>query len=589
MRYDLTPPPSHPAKGPLPYATSLTDSKADLFSADREMTWRLARANGWAAVGIGALAAVGVCIVQSPIAARFTARDVVASLAIPAAMMVPGLVLLWVAGRVRGGGRGAVIGALAAGVWLACTWLLLAAGILLAALRGGAGRADALLGAVGPVAALACLLIPAGKLVYHATRVLALGGRAGMRDQTSGLDVAITATDPDLWRLVARVSLLRLAGSCVLLAVAGACLAAALIQRPPPPPEPAPEGTVFEGDLYASHGVPGARRQQIVDTFDHEHLLRPEQRQQLDDLLRHVGALFDTLPAASGFAWGSFVQTKGSLAANPAGPVDREFEIPSVALISWRKGDPGFSASASNGFYSLLRGDTVWLTLTNGSESNREWSCAAVERWVLSIPRAGGRQPTREQVEALRQLVPVPEPPREEPIGPPPVLPALDAALLDDGTLRVQAPDGETRYFDPDGSPAVGPWSQRQAEAEAARPKLAWLPISPASPVVLGVLAIAGIVAAYRAIAESRPGRRGEPVQLTEAAARRLLVPQTVLSLVSALAVLVVAWHMSARNALPAGLLISMPAALLALAAAGWVYWTAIVLPGRAIALAREQ
>jgi hypothetical protein len=150
-------------------------------------------------------------------------------------------------------------------------------------------------------------------------------------------------------------------------------------------------------------------------------------------------------------------------------------------------------------------------------------------------------------------------------------------------------PDVGTRYLDTDGLMQEASWSQRQADAEAARPKLAWLPISPAWPMVLGVLALAGIVAAYRAISESRPGRRGEPVQLTEAAARRLLAPQTVLSLVSALAVLIVAWHAHTRNALPAGLLTSTPAALLALGGAAWVYWTAIVLPGRAIALARDQ
>src|SRR3954471_23969923 len=106
---------------------------------------------------------------------------------------------------------------------------------------------------------------------------------------------------------------------------------------------------------------------------------------------------------------------------------------------------------------------------------------------------------------------------------------------------------------------------------------------------VLCFLAGAGVVAVYRAIAESRAGRRGEPVELTDAAARRLLTPQTVLSLVGALAVMIVGWKVMASGALPHGVGTSTPAALLALAAGGWVFWTAMVLPRRAIDLARER
>src|SRR5205085_2589056 len=142
---------------------------------------------------------------------------------------------------------------------------------------------------------------------------------------------------------------------------------------------------------------------------------------------------------------------------------------------------------------------------------------------------------------------------REGPPGPPPVLPVLDAALLEEGSLRVNLPDVGTRFIDADGTVQEKPWSQRQAEAESARPKLAWLPIPPVWPAVLCVLALAGMVAAYRAIAEARPGRRGDPIELTETAARRLLMPQTVLSLVGALAVMIVAWKVLSTGALPRG------------------------------------
>src|SRR5437763_6835055 len=98
MRYDLTPPSKPPADAALAYADSLTDSQADLFSADREMTWRLSRANGWAGVAIGALAGVGFCLLQSIKDLRPTASGMLAMLAVPVAMIVPGAALLAVAG-----------------------------------------------------------------------------------------------------------------------------------------------------------------------------------------------------------------------------------------------------------------------------------------------------------------------------------------------------------------------------------------------------------------------------------------------------------------------------------------------------------
>src|SRR5688572_18148657 len=240
-------PPLRPATpSVLRYAEAPAEDHADLRSADREMTWRLARANGWGAAGIGGFAALAFA--TSPWSRPVPSLGV--ALVPLLGVMAPGLVLLLARDGARAGRRGAVVAALVAGAWLACAWGAGAALLVVAGVRTGG-----VLSTAAPAAVLGCLLVPAAVLVYYAVRVLALGGRGGWRDKTSGLDVAAPAADEDLWRFAGRIGLLHLAGGAFLTAVGAACLFAS-VWRPAPPPLPGAAGTPFHGDLHAEDGLP---------------------------------------------------------------------------------------------------------------------------------------------------------------------------------------------------------------------------------------------------------------------------------------------------------------------------------------------
>jgi hypothetical protein len=270
------PPTARRADTALTYADDRTDRQRDLFSADRELTWRLARANGWGALVLGGLAVLGACMAgMAPNSGGGGRWIVFAPVLVPLlGMVAPGLVLLSALSRVRGGERGPVVWTLAAGAWLACAWAATAGLSIL----GSFATSGPLISVVTPVIIVALLVFPAAKLVYHAVRVLAYGGRGGTRDRTSGLDTGVDATDQDLWRLVGRVSLLRLSGGVTLMALAVTCLALTIIPAPPEEPEPPVAGTPV-GDLYAQpYGMPRAARRQAIDSLDRDGVLDERQR-----------------------------------------------------------------------------------------------------------------------------------------------------------------------------------------------------------------------------------------------------------------------------------------------------------------------
>ena len=580
----------------LTYADERTDRQRDLFSADREMTWRLARVNGWAALVLGVLGTLAAFISGMSGGGRWTVfGPVFATLLM---MVAPGLVLLLASPRVQGGERGAVAWALAAGAWLACGWGAVAL-LTFAAnwLSAGGLTPGWAYSVVTPVIILALLVFPAAKLVYHAVRVLAYGGRGGTRDRTSGLDTGVDATDQDLWRLVGRISLLRFAGGAMLLALAVACLAFTIIPAPPEEPEPPPAGTPFD-DLYAPpYGMPWAARRQAIDLLDRDGVLDEQQRRELDDVLRHSGALF---PKVSGFKWDWLVRTQGKGLPKPEPNLEHRFELPDIAgSVTWFGSNPDLSIHTVDAGAGL-NGDTVYVRAPYSNDARR-WSLGAAERWALSLKPAGGKSPTREQVLAVCELI-YPPPMYEE--GRPPVItwPQFEASVLEDGTLKFRppvppgkeaapvpgGPDGFI-YLDPNGSRAVAPWSQRRAEAIAGAPRRALLPMWPLWPALLLAVAVGEIVFAVRAWTWSRPGRRGEPVALTRSAARRMLDPQTRLALAALVVAAVTLYRASATPVAPRGILLSTPVVMLALAAVTWVVWTAVVLPGRVIELARRE
>src|SRR5215218_4454467 len=85
----LAPPPG-PAGDVLRYAETGLDKAADRRSADREMTWRLARANGFAAVGVGVLA----CIMYLSAAVSAPGQRLSFVLVPALALVAPGAALL---------------------------------------------------------------------------------------------------------------------------------------------------------------------------------------------------------------------------------------------------------------------------------------------------------------------------------------------------------------------------------------------------------------------------------------------------------------------------------------------------------------
>src|SRR4051794_32000844 len=133
------PPPLLRAAQPaLTYADADTDRQGDEFSADRELTWRLARANGWGGVGVGALLALGTGGELSGGVSSSDIRMAIAAVAVPlVGILLPGAVLLRAAGSIRGGGRGSVIAALAAAGWLACAWVVAGGTMYLSMRRPG--------------------------------------------------------------------------------------------------------------------------------------------------------------------------------------------------------------------------------------------------------------------------------------------------------------------------------------------------------------------------------------------------------------------------------------------------------------------
>ena len=98
------PPTARRADTALTYADERTDRQRDLFSADREMTWRLARANGWAALVLGVLGTLAAFISGMSGGGRWTVfGPVFATLLM---MVAPGLVLLWPRPAYRAGSAG---------------------------------------------------------------------------------------------------------------------------------------------------------------------------------------------------------------------------------------------------------------------------------------------------------------------------------------------------------------------------------------------------------------------------------------------------------------------------------------------------
>src|SRR5437762_253676 len=116
----------------LRYADTRTDRLADQLSADREMTWRLARANGLAATGMGVV--LGLSYLGTIAAGTL---DTLGTLAPLLGLAAPGGALLAALAGIRGGRRRPVITALAAGAWLGCAWAATAVGVLFLGYRAG--------------------------------------------------------------------------------------------------------------------------------------------------------------------------------------------------------------------------------------------------------------------------------------------------------------------------------------------------------------------------------------------------------------------------------------------------------------------
>src|SRR4051812_22660712 len=256
--------------------------------------------------------------------------------------------------------------------------------------------------AAAPLAAVACLLYPAARLAYHAVRVLALGGHAGTRDQTSGLDVAVPATDEDLWRLVAHISLLHLAASAALLASAGVLLALALLRNPLPPPPPAatlPQGSPLEiGRHDPVYGLPLKDRKRILSMYESDHPMQPWQRNGFDDLLRHAGLDFQTITKDR-----AIVRTDDDAPGKKslAGPRYR-LKGEDEDVFGWEVTDGTFFLRYS-WVSASVTGDVLRVKRLGGDE-RVIWSLGGLERFALAIERDTGVRPTREQVDAVAPL-----------------------------------------------------------------------------------------------------------------------------------------------------------------------------------------
>jgi len=515
---------------------------------------------------------------------------------LPLGMAVLGGALVWSAGRIRDQGKGAVVVALVAGVLLACLLL----GMVLLFVAGAAAARRDLLAEVTPAVAAACLLLPAGKGVYHAVRVLALGARAGTRDRTSGLDAAVDATDEDVWRLARRVSLLHALGGGLLLPASAALLVPTLMSAPaPPPPEVSrpPQGTAYVPGRYdTSDGLPEEQRRRIVegfdagrsgvrndwiDDFEPAEPLTPRQRQELDDMLREAGGQFRSMSNGQRWRRSRADETRGD--GRLRGP---HYRVGQAGVLCWQTRDGGL-VLLDHTIRTTVDGDVIHVTQYAFQKPPRGWSMAARERWALRLQGETGKTPTVEQVDAVAQLFPVPPPVPDGMSRPPPVF-APGASVLDDGSMRVDCPDGVTRYVDANGSVHTTPLAQRQAEEAAAAvpdgPR-AKLNVSPAWPLACAVAAAALVVVAARAMRSS--GRGNEAAPLTGPAARRLFGWQTRLALAAAVLAAALTVRIDLHFGPARNIFISAPAALVILALGAWVCWVSYVLPRRVIALAR--